>query len=126
MVFYSDYIIDNFLIPGQVENFTQIFNLGKESPFYFFSLVKDAIIHLTKHYKVRNYKAYLVNPHAAIGYFWKGILPFVNEDQAKKVIFHDGMIAEKLFEVANKEQFEERFGGKRPNMTTFWPIRQYS
>ena len=90
MIFYIEFLINNLLIPGQVENFIQIINLGNKGSLKLSGIIKDAMINLSNHYKARTFKAFVVNPPPGITMLYNIFKPFLNEDQKSKTTFDEG------------------------------------
>jgi len=54
--------------------------------------------------------------------FWNGVKGMLSENTVKKINFHGKATPEPLFNHCSREIIEEKFGGRRKNMSGgFWP-----
>lgn len=54
--------------------------------------------------------------------FWSGIKGFLEEQTVKKIQMFDNNVPKPLFVHAHPAQVEQKYGGTKPNMTSFWPM----
>ena len=70
------------------------------------SVMKDSFALLSKHFKARNFKTYIVNSPASINFVWAIAKAFLNEDQKSKVNFVDKSNVGPLLDYCNHHQIE--------------------
>lgn len=85
MGFYYQYLIENFLIEGQVENWVSIIDLGFCGVFSVGGALLDIIKHLSAIFRSRAHHNYLIRCPSAIKILWRMIKGALNEDQLKKI-----------------------------------------
>jgi len=78
---------------------------------------------LQNHYRGRLYKMYIVNAPSCVYLPWQMFKRFMQEATVKKIQFIKQQAPTPLFEHANREQVEEKYGGSAPNLEKCWPFR---
>lgn len=120
--FTMQFVIEHMLIPGKVENWINIVEMGKlgirDIPFK--PMIK-LLGTLQKIYKCRLAHSFVLNPPSSIYYMWTCVKPFIDKATQEKVVFENKGYSETLLSMCDLDQIEKRFGGKAPNATTFWP-----
>ena len=123
MVYLLEYIIENFLLPGQVESWNLIINLNNIGLFGLpLGKLQDMINCLYKNYRGRLNKLYLVNSPSSMSYVWGAMKGVIDERTIDKISFSSGSHPENIFSHVNPLQIEQKFGGKSENLTNFWYI----
>ena len=123
MVYLLEYIIENFLLPGQVESWNLIINLNNIGLFDLpLGKLKDMINCLYKNYWGRLNKLYLVNSPSSMSYVWGAMKGVIDERTIDKISFSSGSHPENILTHVNPLQIEQKFGGKSENLTKFWYI----
>ena len=116
--FFIDYMINNTLIPGKVENWNIIVDCGDlkiaKIPYDLKKIFSD----LKGVYRCRLFKLYLLNLTGILMFAWKIAVSLIGptvEAKATMVEKEDGKYT-KLFQIINRSQVEEKYGGKAPNL----------
>ena len=109
-------------LPGQVENWVVISDFEKNG-FGDLSLgsIKQVMSVLTDNYRCRLGVNYVVNPAKSVYYIWTCVKPFLDDVLIDKVKLLNGSVPTELFTHINPFQVEEKYGGKAPNLTRYWP-----
>jgi len=122
LTFWLKYIIDEWMLPFQVEHWVFICNIkGMGMASIAVSSVRKLFQYLQCNFKCRLFKTYLINASAAIYAPWRIVQKFLDGDTKDKVEFFRKQIPKSLFDHTNPEQVEEQFGGTAPNCTQYWP-----
>jgi len=122
LTYFFEYVIDNFLLPGQVENWvfiTDLNGMGMSSIPY--GPIKKLLSFLQNNYRGRLAVMYNVNTPTFITVPWKMAKAFLEESTVKKINFLKKQVPEPLFQIANHCQVEIKYGGTAPNLTYYWP-----
>mmetsp|Transcript_70981 Transcript_70981/g.82631 ORF Transcript_70981/g.82631 Transcript_70981/m.82631 type:complete len:412 (+) Transcript_70981:14-1249(+) len=123
LTFLLEYVIRELLLPGQIENWHVVGDLNgcgiTELPI---SALKKIFIHLQSHYRARLYKLHIFNAPNSIVLPWKMSRGFIEDTTREKVHFYKESTSEKLWKEINPAQVEQKFGGKAPNLTSYWPL----
>jgi hypothetical protein len=125
--FVFQYIIDNMLIPGKVENWISLMDLSNLS---ISQLPKKWLTSFIKscqaNYKCRGVKSFVLNASWGIRAVWKMASPFVDSKVKQKISFQDGNKCEELVDMFHPSQLEKKFGGEAPNLDVYWPPHEVS
>lgn len=110
------------MLPGRVENWVVLSDFEKNG-FGDLSLgsIKQIMSALTDNYRCRLGVNYVVNPAKSVYYIWTCVKPFLDDVLIEKVKILNTSIPAELFTHCNPYQVEEKYGGKSPNLTQFWP-----
>lgn len=114
------------MVPYHVEKYNFIMDLNNISitdiPYrYMFA----ALDRLGTYYCGNAEKTFVFNANG-IGSVWNFISFFLPETQKKRVIFIQKGEEKKILEYIDEFELEERYGGKLPNLTKFWPPKNTS
>ena len=87
--------------------------------------MKAAFIFLADTYRMRLYKCFNCRITLTIRMIWAVVQKFLDPETVNKTLLFEDLNPTPLFELANKSQFEEKFGGTIPNLKEgeFWPPR---
>mmetsp|Transcript_35566 Transcript_35566/g.32050 ORF Transcript_35566/g.32050 Transcript_35566/m.32050 type:complete len:292 (+) Transcript_35566:118-993(+) len=122
ITYFLTYVIENLLLPGQVENWVIIQDMGKmgitELPL---KMLKTVMDFLQNNFRARLYKMYAVNAPSTIYWGFKLVKPLLEETTANKIHFTKEGVNEEMWTHINKTQVEKRFGGNAENNEKFWP-----
>jgi len=122
LTYFFEYVIEHFLLPGQVENWvfiTDLNGMGMSSIPY--GPIKKLLGFLQNNYRGRLAVMYNVNTPTFITVPWKMAKAFLEESTVKKINFLKKQVPEPLFLLARQEQIEIKYGGTAPNLTQYWP-----
>lgn len=119
-VYASEFVINNMFLPGQVESWVTIYDLGSKGlsdiPM---SAMKKVAGDLSLNYSGRLYKMFIVNATGSVSLIWKMVQGFLSDTTTNKIkLSEDADVAKR--EACDKNQIEEKYGGTRPNITVFW------
>jgi hypothetical protein len=114
-VYFMEYVVNDLLIPGQVENWIVITDFTGVSFFFLPSTVKKMMVVLQSNWRCRLRVSYLLNTSSIVRGLWKIAKAFLNEATVQKVQFLDSSNKNDIFSQINEHQIEEKFGGKAPN-----------
>ena len=122
LTFYFEFIINECMLPGQVESWVFVVNLRdiKVSTSTAMSL-KKVFSYLQENYKCRLHSLYMINAAASVYMPWKIIQKFLDEVTVSKINFYKTATPAALFTHANADQVEQRFGGSATNVAQYWP-----
>ena len=118
---FFQFIIENLLIEGQIEQWVIIIDLGNASIFSLGKSMLDIIVHLSAIFKVRAVHNYLINCPSSIKILWKALKSALNEDQIRKISMSEKKkLKPDTFRKINPSQVEEKYGGTYKNIETYW------
>lgn len=120
-VFLMNYLKEYLLVPGKVENWIDITDMGKLSirRFPLKSVVK-IMETLEKLSRCRIGQSLVLNTPKSMRFLWDCTRPFLDKHNREKVIFQSEN-TQVLLDFFHPDQVEEKFGGNAPNLVTFWP-----
>jgi hypothetical protein len=108
-------------LPGQIENWIIIYDLGKmgitDIPI---NACKQIMQTLACNYGGRLYRLFAVNVPKAAWLTWKLASTVLDDATVDKISLDTEIDIPKLFQLCDKSQVEQRFGGIQPNRTQFW------
>lgn len=122
IAFFLEYIKDNMLLPGRVENWVLITDMGHQGlgPSSL-SKLKEVMKVLTDNYRCRLGVNYILNPPKTVYFIWSCIKPFMDEVLIEKMKIINNSFSPELLTHCNPYQIEVRYGGKAPNLEVHWP-----
>ena len=110
------------LLPGQIENWVVLTDLGKNGlKNLSISSLKQVLNILQSNYRCRLGVNYIINPPKSVWVLWSCIKPFLDEVTIDKIKISKASYSNELLMHSNPYQIEERYGGKAPNLNSFWP-----
>jgi hypothetical protein len=122
IAFLLDFIIENMLLPGKVENWVVISDFERNGFGELgFSSLRQVMGILTDNYRCRLGCNYVVNPAKGVYYMWTCMKPFLDEVLIEKVKILNKPHPDELFLHCNPYQVEEKYGGRARNTSSFWP-----
>jgi CRAL/TRIO domain len=121
LCFLLEYILENMLLPGQVENWIVLIDLAKKSLGNLsVSSLKQVLEILQSNYRCRLGVSYIVNPPKSIWMLWSCIKPFLDDTTIEKIKISNSSSSE-IVALFSPSQLEEKYGGKAPNVLNYWP-----
>jgi hypothetical protein len=125
IVFYMEFMIRYMLVPGVVENLSVLFDCdGIKIGWNTANLAKQINTVLSGHYNGRVFRFYVANPPWIMSMLMGIAKPLLSaRQQAKITILNssgDGM--KPLWDTIAPSQLEEKYGGTREEVTSFYPI----
>ena len=115
-IFLFQYIVNNMLIPGQIENWIMLLNLEGISPLNLPDAVKKIIKTLSENFLSRLYKCYVLGMSLVIRFLYQIVCNFLEEITVQKITVLDKKNINKLFEIIRKDNIEKKFGGTAPDI----------
>ena len=110
------------LVPGQVENWVVLIDLGKKGlGSLSINSLKQVLSILQVNYRCRMGMTYIVNPPKSMFMLWSCIKPFLDEILIEKIKISNGSTSAEMLSSFNPGQVEEKYGGKMKNLQAFWP-----
>lgn len=77
-IYFLEYVIRNYLIPGQVENWVALVDSGYQGLFSFMDAMKKAFTFLADNYRSRLFAAYNVRITTSISMIWSVVKRFLD------------------------------------------------
>jgi hypothetical protein len=122
LCFTLQFIIENMLIPGQVESWvviTDLCNIGMRNlPL---KDLKKLITCLQDNFRNRMHINYVVNAPTTFVFIWRMVKGMLEQNTVKKIRIMKQSVIDELTTHFNTGQYEINYGGKAPNAETFWP-----
>jgi hypothetical protein len=120
-IYVHEEIINNMFIPGQVENWTIIYELGgmgvTDIPM---SAIKASTAKMSQNYGGRLYKMFVTNAPGTIYFTWKVVSAFLDPVTVEKIKISKNNTEKSMFDNIDPSQVEQKYGGKQPNRTQYW------
>jgi hypothetical protein len=119
-VYFTDYIISNMLIPGQVEGWLLLVEMKDVSLLQIPKDLLDIFNILQANFKARLNKIYLLNMSSIVSFFIGLIKSWLDVNTFKKIQFVKDL--KELLELINPRQLEKRYDGLAENIENdFYP-----
>ncbi|CAG9331477.1 unnamed protein product [Blepharisma stoltei] len=122
LCFNLEFAIQKLTIPGQIENWIIITDLCnqplKNLPI---SELRRIIKVLQDNFRCRMIVNYVVNAPSSLTFVWNIVKGFIESHTVKKIRINKKSNPPELKEHIAPNQLEEKYGGKLPNATVFWP-----
>ena len=115
-VFLFQFIVNNMLIPGQIENWVMILNFEGSTQLNLPDVVKKLIKTVSENFLSRLYKCYVYGISLFINLMFKLVCNFLEEVTVQKITILDKDNIGNLFENIRQDNIEEKFGGTAPNI----------
>ena len=120
--FMLQFAADNLLLPGKVENWMCISDLGYRG---LSDLPLNTLRKITKVlqdiFKCRLAFSAMINCPKSVYFIYSCLKPFLDPVTIDKIAVAKTNVAHEVISYFNPYQVEERYGGKAPNLTVFWP-----
>lgn len=120
-IFVHEEVIRNMFLPGQVENWIIIYDLGgmgiSEIPM---SAIKSTTSKMGDNYGGKLFKMFTVNAPGTIYFTWKVVSAFLDEVTVEKIKISKSNTEKSLFDNIDPSQVEQKYGGTQPNRTRYW------
>ena len=126
MTYFFEYVMRNYLIPGQVENWVAIIDVAETGLLSLIGTLKKSFTFLSDTYRSRMFVCYVCRIPGSLSILWGIVKRFLEEETVKKINFFDEQTIPPLLDFCNPEQLEVKFGGTLPNIGDghFWPPRE--
>lgn len=118
----NEYIKFHYFVPGKVENWVILNNLGNVSVFKIpFGVLKELSKILEQNYRTRLFRVYLVNAPFTLKLLFDFFKTFDKNIQ-KKIHVNSKNFVDVMFDHIEKDQIESKFGGTMNNFENdFFP-----
>lgn len=124
IVFVQEEVIEKMFIPGQVECWNIIYDLGgmglTDLPI---NALKSALQAISANYGGRLYKLWMLNAPSSIYFSWKVVKNFLDPVTVDKIHIIKKNTDDHLWKLYHKDQIEQKYGGTQPNRTNFYPFK---
>lgn len=124
IVYVQEEVIEKMFIPGQVECWNIIYDLGgmgiTDVPV---NALKSSIQEISDNYGGRLYKLWMLNSPTTIFLSWKVVKNFLDPVTVDKITIVKKNTDDSLWKIYDKSQLEKKYGGTQPDRTTFHPFR---
>lgn len=125
--FVLQYMIENMLVPGKIENWISVMDLANLSVNQLPKKWLTAFIKSCQsNYKCRGVKSFILNSSWGVRAIWRMAQAFVDVKVKQKIVFHNSTQNEELISMFHPSQLEKKFGGEAENLTVFWPPKAVS
>lgn len=119
-IYAHEFAINNMFLPGQVESWVTIYDLGNtgltDIPM---SAMKKVAGDLSANYSGRLGKMFIVNAPSSVAFLWKMVQAFLSDITTNKIkLSEDANVAKR--EICDKNQLEVKYGGTQPDITVYW------
>ncbi|CAD8159827.1 unnamed protein product [Paramecium octaurelia] len=126
MTIFLDYVLTNCMLPGQIENWIVIMDLGGLG---IMGLPKQDLYrimnYLSSNYRSRMHKCYVINCLKALSITWTMIKNFLEDITVNKIHFENCPLP--LLQYTNPQQLEKKYGGvANDKQDNFWPPQEIS
>jgi hypothetical protein len=120
--FVCFYLIDQLTVPGKVENWVFVSDLGglslRKIPT---STLKKFMVSAQAHMKCRIRMFFYFNVTFGLRAIWAIISPFMDKFIKHKMVLRGDAKDPALLALADPSQIEQKYGGEAENVTKFWP-----
>lgn len=87
--YFFEYVLNNYLLPGQIETWVAIIDVGYQNLGSLISPMKASIGFLSNTFRNRMKIAYVVQIPGTLSFLWRIIKNFLHEETEKKINFLD-------------------------------------
>ena len=125
--FFLDYVIANMFLPGQIENWVTVTDMGSmglsDMPISvrLTQHIRKLIDVLQSNYRCRLAHNYVINAPTSVSMIWAVVKKFMDKDTVERISITGKGTDKAMLAQFNSEQVEQRYGGTAPNLDTFWP-----
>ena len=114
--FLCQFLVNNMLIPGQMESWVFIINISGVSIVSMPEPIKKMVPALSNFFCARLYKNYIMGLNFISRIIFKLVCSFLDEVTVSKINILDKKNDPKLFESIRRDNIEMQFGGTAPNL----------
>lgn len=120
-IFVHEQIINNMFIPGQIESWDIVYDLAgmgiTEIPT---GILKSMLQKMSGNYGGRLFKLWVVNAPLTVSFSWKVVSAFLDQVTVDKIKISRSNTEKDMWNLCDKDQIEEKYGGTQPNRKTYW------
>lgn len=122
LIYFFEFLIENCLIPGQIENWNLICSLDNLNILFLPKELKNMLNTLTQNFCCRLNRMFIINVSFFQQALWIAIKNLLDPITQNKIKLFRGLDQIKLLKFINKEQIEKKFGGQAENIEkNFFP-----
>jgi hypothetical protein len=114
--YFFEYVIRNYLIPGQVESWVAVVDMAHNGLFSLISTMKRSFSFLSETYRERMFVCYVIRIPNSISILWNIFKNFLEEETMRKINLFEDQTLDPLLEECSKSQLEVKYGGSCPNI----------
>jgi len=118
LVYFMEYMINNVLIPGQIENWNTICDFDDVSALFLPAEVKKLMAVMASNYRCRLYVMYILNLSFFLRGLWsigKSMMDPITQKKIQVLSVGD----KAMFNFINKSQVEQLFGGTAKTVESY-------
>ena len=126
--FFNEWVINNLLVPGHVESWMTIIDFADVSLSDFpVKRLQELTNMMQRNFRGRMVKSFFINTHWLLQGLWKMLFTWLDEFVQQKITFvNDGETKDVLVKYMDEDIIEQKYGGKRPDITDdFFPPKIY-
>ncbi len=116
IIYFTEYVIQYMLIPGQVETWNTIADLNNVSLFRMPSDFLKFVSFLQINYRSRLNLNFVHGMSRILDFLWRIVKSFLHSNVEKKIIFLNEGNKNLLFETILPNQLEKKYGGEAENL----------
>ena len=121
IIFIGEYIKENMLLNGQIENWSILCDIGQTSVLNIPNDIRNLIIEVQDNYFCRLHIVLLYRISGFISFIWKLIKGVLDKVVVKKVYLIPEYHTNEIFRYINRDQVEMKYGGRAINKTKYFP-----
>jgi len=119
-IYFMEYVIENLLLPGQIENWDIICDFKDVSVMSLPNDFKKILTMLQNNYRCRLFRMFIVNVGSFFSLVWGVVKKIIDGNTEKKIkILKEGKTME-IFEIINITQIERKYFGEADNVQTYF------
>ena len=121
---FFEYLVNNLLLPGQIENWITIIDLKDISIWNIpYKKLGNLMKFAQSSYRSRLFRCYILNAPYSVSIPWSFAKKTMAAVSIAKVSIQRSNCCDKMWEHISKSQIEEKFGGTHPNIepSELWP-----
>lgn len=117
IIYFMEYIINNLLIVGQIENWIIISDISDVSLLFMPKDLKRLIDALSSCYRCRLFRNYIIGMNAGLRFIAKLVMKLLDQATVNKIRFLEPQnMKQELTTFINEENLEKKYGGKAKDL----------
>lgn len=119
-IFFMEYVIENLLLPGQIENWDIICDLKDVSVMSLPNDFKKILGTLQDNYRCRLFRMFIVNVGSFFNLLWGVIKKIIDANTEKKIKILKAGNTTEIFEIIRRSQIEQKYCGEAENLQQYF------
>ena len=115
-IFLCEYIMNNMLIKGQIENWIMIINCKDVGVLSLPAPVRKVIGELSNNFLAKLYRSYFFNMTTVTSILYSFVCKFLEEVTVRKFVKIGNKDSHKIFDYIRRDNLEKKFGGTAPDL----------